>query len=124
MSDDEVQDNFEFDFLPRQRIRKYRNIKKSVITTSDEGDDRSKNDDDKSSEFTTEEDINSDTSQTESKSKDDEYYDIFEDYSPPNYEPFQDPPVPEMVDDQFLWILLWILSFRTRFNITDTGLIF
>ena len=99
MSDDEVQDNFKFDFLPQQHIRKYKNIKKSVITTFDEGDDRSKNDDDKSSEFTTEEDINSDTSQTGSESKDDEYYDIFEDYSPPNYEPFQDPPVSETVDD-------------------------
>jgi len=121
-SDDEAQDDLEFDFLPRQRIRKYRNSKKSVITTSDEGDDRSKTDDDKSSEFTTEEDINSDTSQTVSDSNDDEYYDVFEDYSPPNYEPFQDPLFSETVDDRFLWILLWILSFRTRFNITETAI--
>ena len=102
MSDDEVQDNFEFDFLPRQCIRKYRNIKKSVITTSDKGDDYSKNDDDKSSEFTTEEDINSDTSQIESESNDNKYYAIFKDYSPSNYEPFQDPPVSETINNQFL----------------------
>ena len=106
MSDDEAQDDLEFNFLPWQRIRKYKNNKKSVITISDEGDNHSKTDDDKSSEFTTEEDINSDTSQTGSDSNDDEYHDVFEDYSSLNYEPFQDPPFPETVNDRFLWILL------------------
>ncbi|GBC29439.1 hypothetical protein GLOIN_2v1786478 [Rhizophagus irregularis DAOM 181602=DAOM 197198] len=46
---------------------------------------------------------------------------IFEDYSPPSYEPFQNPPYLESNYDRFLWILLWIMNFRTRFNIAETA---
>ncbi|GET57070.1 hypothetical protein GLOIN_2v1786478 [Rhizophagus irregularis DAOM 181602=DAOM 197198] len=45
---------------------------------------------------------------------------IFEDYSPPSYEPFQNPLYLELNYDRFLWMLLWIMNFRTRFNITKT----
>ena len=45
-----------------------------------------------------------------------------EDYSSPDYEPFPDPPdIGSTIDGRFLWILLWIMSYRTRFNITETA---
>ena len=34
---------------------------------------------------------------------------IFEDYSPPNYEQHQGEEV--TIDSQFVWILLWIMNF-------------
>ena len=44
----------------------------------------------------------------------------FEDYSAPKYEP-QDEEEEVKIDDQFAWILLWILNFRIRFNIPETA---
>ena len=44
----------------------------------------------------------------------------FEDYSPPNYEPLQNEEEPT-IDGQFSWILLWIMNFRIRFNISETA---
>ena len=44
----------------------------------------------------------------------------FEDYSPPNYEPLQNKEEPT-IDGQFSWILLWIMNFRIRFNISETA---
>ena len=45
---------------------------------------------------------------------------IFEDYSPP---PYQGPDMEEesTIDKQFSWILLWIMTFRIRFNISETA---
>ena len=44
----------------------------------------------------------------------------FEDYSPPNYSPPQNEEEPT-IDGQFSWILLWIMNFRIRFNISETA---
>jgi hypothetical protein len=45
----------------------------------------------------------------------------FEDYSPPNYnEPHQDEGE-VTIDEQFAWILLWLMNFRIRFNIPETA---
>ncbi|GET54803.1 hypothetical protein GLOIN_2v1775288 [Rhizophagus irregularis DAOM 181602=DAOM 197198] len=111
--DDEHQD-VEFNFLPRQRARKYTNRPE----ISEDPEDSS------SSEYTTEEDIYSDTLSIGSESDNDPISgisEIFEDYSPPSYEPFQNPPYLESNYDRFLWILLWIMNFRTRFNIAETA---
>ncbi|GBC15630.2 hypothetical protein GLOIN_2v1792112 [Rhizophagus irregularis DAOM 181602=DAOM 197198] len=111
--DDEHQD-VEFNFLPRQRARKYTNHPE----ISEDPEDSS------SSEYTTEEDIYSDTLSIGSESDNDPISgisEIFEDYSPPSYEPFQNPPYLESNYDRFLWILLWIMNFRTRFNIAKTA---
>ncbi|GET54363.1 uncharacterized protein LOC107327733 [Rhizophagus irregularis DAOM 181602=DAOM 197198] len=111
--DDEHQD-VEFNFLPRQRARKYTNH----LEISEDPEDSS------SSEYTTEEDIYSDTLSIGSESDNDPISgisEIFEDYSPPSYEPFQNPPYLESNYDRFLWILLWIMNFRTRFNIAETA---
>src|SRR6185437_14107742 len=44
----------------------------------------------------------------------------FEDYSPPNFEPPRNEEEPT-IDGQFSWILLWIMNFRIRFNISETA---
>src|SRR6266540_5036498 len=70
----------------------------------------------------TDEDIYNDISQSRNESDDNEDSEIFEDYSPPGYDDEPDPSGSEsMIDDRFLWILLWIMTFRTRFNITETA---
>jgi len=104
--DDEYQDDSEHIFLPRQCVRKYKNRPKSDINLPDDGpiiDDDPKSDDNnessESSEFTTEEDDNSNDSQSESELSNGEEYEILEDYSPPDYELFSDPPdVRSMID--------------------------
>ncbi|EXX67548.1 hypothetical protein RirG_113440 [Rhizophagus irregularis DAOM 197198w] len=49
-----------------------------------------------------------------------EYTEIFENYAPPVYEQFQNRISPDTnANRQFLWILLWIMSFRKRFNIPE-----
>ncbi|PKC54094.1 hypothetical protein RhiirA1_507968, partial [Rhizophagus irregularis] len=49
-----------------------------------------------------------------------EYTEIFKNYAPPVYEQFQDRISPDTnANRQFLWILLWIMSFRKRFNIPE-----
>ncbi|GET54716.1 hypothetical protein GLOIN_2v1775288 [Rhizophagus irregularis DAOM 181602=DAOM 197198] len=111
--DDEHQD-VKFNFLPRQRARKYTNRPE----ISEDPEDSS------SSEYTTEEDIYSDTLSICSESDNDPISGIsgiFEDYSPPSYEPFQNPSYLESNYDRFLWILLCIMNFRTRFNIAETA---
>ena len=35
----------------------------------------------------------------------------FKDYLPPKYEPYQDEEEEVTIDDQFAWILLWIMNF-------------
>jgi hypothetical protein len=44
----------------------------------------------------------------------------FEDYSCPPFEPYQDLNV-NQTHKEFLWILLWIMKFRMRFNIPETA---
>jgi len=74
--------------------------------------------------FTTDEE-SSESNESETNSDDNngnEYTKIFEDYSPPDYEPSQDQIGPDTNNNpQFLWILLWIMSFRKRFNIPETA---
>ncbi|GET51676.1 hypothetical protein GLOIN_2v1786147 [Rhizophagus irregularis DAOM 181602=DAOM 197198] len=77
-----------------------------------------------SSEYTMEEDANIDDrneSSDNEPSNDDEYHEIFEDYSCPPFEPFQDSDTEQSINNRFLWILLWIMSFRTRFNLPETA---
>ena len=119
-SDDEHQEDFDSTFLPRRRVRKYTNRPKSGINPSDDSEIEA-NQPSESSEFTTEEDeVTSESDDGESDDNGD--FETFEDYAPPDYEPFRDPPSTESIDDdRFLWILIWIMSFRTRFNITESA---
>ncbi|CAI2189486.1 14240_t:CDS:2 [Funneliformis geosporum] len=45
----------------------------------------------------------------------------FEDYSPPKYELYQDEEEEVTINNQFAWILLWLINFRIRFNIPETA---
>lgn len=45
---------------------------------------------------------------------------IFEDYSCPSFESSREPNV-ALPSNEFLWILLWIMKFRIRFNISETA---
>jgi hypothetical protein len=57
----------------------------------------------------------------ESDDESDEFqdFDEFEDYSTPNFElpNFNNDNIPK--DDRFMWILLWIMNFRIKFNLPD-----
>ena len=118
-SDDGYQEYFDSTFLPQRRVRKYTNRLKSSINPSNdpetEADQHSG-----SLEFTTEEDYITGESEDDDISVEDDF-ETFEDYAPLDYEPFQNPPNTESIDNRFLWILLWIMSFRTRFNITESA---
>jgi len=113
LSDD--QDDEEFTFFSRQRPRRFNtnnlaefpNIGSTGLENSD--------DDETSSTET-------DTSQIRNELDNNAISEIFENYSPPYYEPSQDPIDSESISDTpYLWILLWIMSFRKRFNILKTA---
>ncbi|GET52409.1 hypothetical protein GLOIN_2v1792112 [Rhizophagus irregularis DAOM 181602=DAOM 197198] len=88
-------------------------IDESIRQESEESDNSNQDDytnhpeisedpeDSSSSKYTTEEDIYN--------------------YSPPSYEPFQNPLYSESNYNRFLWMLLWIMNFRIRFNIAETA---
>ena len=42
---------------------------------------------------------------------------IFEDYTTPNFDLYNTEEI--TVNEDFLWILLWIMKFRTKFNIPE-----
>ncbi|CAI2188532.1 12913_t:CDS:2, partial [Funneliformis geosporum] len=57
-----------------------------------------------------------------STSKEEESSKIFEDYLCSWFKLFQDSIATEMMNDnKFLWILIWIMSFRARFNLLETA---
>lgn len=127
-SDDDDDYFIDDSFLFRRRVRRYTTrTTRPVISGGDDGgdgDDPDDNtDDDKtsesseSSEFSTEEDIYSDSLSSDYDVNDE----IFEDYSTPHYEPFQPFQPFQRFHPRYLWILLWIMNFRTRFNVTETA---
>ena len=72
---------------------------------------------DEISEFTSRQ--NTESSFGDSETNTGQYSEIFENYCPP---PYEDMDTEELsTDDNYLWILLWIMSFHTRFNIPETA---
>ncbi|RHZ80856.1 hypothetical protein Glove_131g20 [Diversispora epigaea] len=51
----------------------------------------------------------------------DEFSNIFEDYSSPNYDPDEPIDSKSTNNNSYLWILLWIMSFRIKFNLPETA---
>ncbi|RHZ78691.1 hypothetical protein Glove_158g2 [Diversispora epigaea] len=51
----------------------------------------------------------------------DEFSNIFEDYSSPNYDPDEPIDPKSTNNNSYLWILLWIMSFRIKFNLPETA---
>ena len=94
MEDDSYID-VDFDFLPRERTSRYTKYLIEPIEPSE-------------SEQST--DISANYEPNE----------IFEDYSCPPLESFYDANVTHTIhNDRFLWILLWIMNFRKKFNIPE-----
>ena len=111
----------EFVFLPKKRTKRYTNHRISINELSVDVSEHEGDLVAKEAEFTTD-DQNSDSSDYDIKSvNDEEYYEIFEDYSCPDFEPFQSSTTETTNDDRFSWILIWIMSFRVRFNFPETA---
>jgi hypothetical protein len=102
--DDDMHVDPEYIFLPRKRTKRHINRQQvpfelpEIISESSIGE---------TTDY---------TSGAESLGNDE----IFEDYSPP---PYQDPDMEEesTINERFSWILLWIMTFRIRFNIPETA---
>ena len=107
-----IDDNeFDLNLLFRHYIRCYTNYSKIA-------DNRCG----KTLEYTIENDRFTDSSISSNESDDKPATtEIFEDYLLPDYESFQNQPGSEAINTQFLWILLWIMNFWTRFNIIETA---
>src|SRR5215475_704946 len=93
--------------VPRKRVKRY--IKKPQIN-----DDMSDSENEQQIR-----DFNKPNLSEDDENESDVIAEKFEDYSTPNYELYQDGEV--TIDDQFSWILLWIINFRIRFNISGTA---
>ena len=107
--------------LPRKRGSRY------ISTSSNIGQDlplRESTIEDQSNEPDEGNDSNEDNSDESNKSNEDNEEnnnsENFEDYSCPPFEPYQDLNV-NPTRNEFLWILLWIMKFRMRFNIPETA---
>ena len=101
-------------FLPHTRVRRTRRANCLTFELADRGSESAV---DNMSEFASER--NTESSLEDSEANNESYSEIFEDYSPPPYEDIEIEEIPN--DDQFLWILLWIMSFRIRFNLPETA---
>jgi hypothetical protein len=102
LSDVDVDTYINHEYFIASRIRERRYIGR-VQTTIDEG-----------SEST--EDEMSDIGDENEPSLGDE---IFEDYTTPDFDLYNTEET--TVNEDFLWILLWIMKFRTKFNIPETA---
>jgi hypothetical protein len=95
-------------YLPRKRSRRHSipQISADIQSISESSPDNS--DDSDADDFRNEDDNN-------------EYRDRFEDYSTPILEEDASPNSNSFSDSPHLWILLWIMSFRIRFNLPETA---
>lgn len=99
----------EVQLLPRKRELRYTSARISIINlgqNTTEGDQNDGNSDDDES-----------NGDNESENNNSEF---FEDYSCPSFEPFREPNIAQ-TNNEFSWILLWIMKFRMRFNIPETA---
>ena len=111
IDDDDVLEGQTFTFLPRKRKRTA--IFRHVITPSGgdfEGDfDNSKDSDSNSSTEDDERDVRNDA----------EFSNNFEDYSHPVFDLPTTSELPKQ--DRTVWILIWIMKFRSNFKLPDTA---
>ncbi|RHZ80729.1 hypothetical protein Glove_132g161 [Diversispora epigaea] len=103
-------------FLPRIRSKRHTNQPISVEISNITADDEVLN---ISSEDEMEE-MEEISIESEEESAD-EFSNIFENYSLPNYD-LDEPIDPKLTNNNsYLWILLWIMSFRIKFNLPETA---
>ena len=99
--------------LPRHRLKRYVNRADQPVDLSEYASDEETND----SQDEYESDINEEFINNE-------YAEIFEDYSCPSLDQSQNPYTEDTevpTCDGYLWILIWIMKFRIRFNISETA---
>jgi ssDNA-binding Zn-finger/Zn-ribbon topoisomerase 1 len=77
-------------------------------------------------EFTEDDDDNnnellSESEHTDHMSDSETFSEMFEDYSPPKFFNSYQEEETTTIDDRFSWILLWIMNFRIKFNISETA---
>ena len=103
-------------FLPRIRPKRHINQPISVEISNITADDEVLN---ISSEDEMEE--MEETSNESDEESADEFSNIFEDYSSPNYDPDESIDPKSANNNSYLWILLWIMSFQIKFNLSETA---
>ena len=105
-----TEDNPERNFLPRRRI-----VRRTIYHPPELhgiGPDES-------AIYNTSDSTSNSSSDQESNNE--STAEVFEDYSSPPYQ--DDPDIEEetTINDRFSWILLWIMMFRIKFNISETA---
>ncbi|RHZ48248.1 hypothetical protein Glove_554g7 [Diversispora epigaea] len=103
-------------FLPRIRLKRHTNQPISVEISNITADDEVLN---ISSENEMKE-IEEISIENKEESAD-EFSNIFENYSSPNYNPDEPIDPKSTNNNSYLWILLWIMSFRIKFNLPETA---
>jgi len=100
----------EFTFRPRKR-----NIRQNQIMSLGEDQDNLIQDHSSFNDDIFNNDISEDNSA---------FYNLFEDYSAPDFLDFGPSKSKESfnTDNRFTWILLWIMNFRIKFNLSDTAI--
>src|ERR1043165_9742307 len=100
----------EYIFLPRRRTRSYANRPQIML-------EHSGTEDLSNSDY----EQHTDTSSSDGNESDDETFaDTFENYSPPDFNSYREEEK-RTIDDKFSWILLWIMTFQKKFNISETA---
>ena len=100
-------------FLPRIRPKRHTNQPISVEISNITADDEVLN-------ISSEDEMEEISIKSEEESAD-EFSNIFEDYSSPNYDPDEPIDPKSSNNNSYLWILLWIMSFRIKFNLPETA---
>ncbi|GET64913.1 uncharacterized protein LOC114460739 [Rhizophagus irregularis DAOM 181602=DAOM 197198] len=100
----------EYIFLPRSRTRSYANRPQIML-------EHSGTEDLSNSDY----EQHTDTSSSDGNESDDgTFADTFENYSPPDFKSYQEEEK-TTIDDKFSWILLWMMTFRKKFNLPETA---
>jgi hypothetical protein len=111
--DVEEYDDNDFDFLSRERISRYTKLSANFDINDFERSE---------SEPSTDNDSDDSVNNRDNDSVYNGPHEIFEDYSCPPLELFQNEIVTSSIhNNQFLWILLWVMNFRKRFNVPETA---
>jgi hypothetical protein len=123
LNEQKVDEDQQVNLLPRKRGSRYISISGNI------GQDlplRESTIEDRSDEIDEDNESNGDNSDEGNESNEDNESENnnsnenFEDYSCPPFEPYQD--LNDITThNEFLWILLWIMKFRMRFNIPETA---
>ena len=110
--DDALEEQQTFTFLPRKKKRTA--TFRHVITPSEGNEGNFENSEDSDSNSSTENDEGEDGGNNA------EFLNNFEDYHHPTFDPL--PDTPELPNqDRNMWILMWIMKFRSNFKLPDTA---